>query len=421
MNNEQIFAMALGLVAPWEVKSISFEANSHGIKDLHIHLGYNKDDIQFRDENGKSLIYDHNERIWRHLNFFQYNCYLHCDVPRVKDKQNGNILQLEVPWARPGSGFTLLFEAFAMLLIECEMPVNNVGRILGEYAQRIWTIFHYWISMAYQEVDHSNITSMAIDETSSKRGHNYVTVAVDIVEGRVIHAVVGKGADTITEIASYLKSKDCDISKVNSVCIDLSPSFISGVTNEFAEATLVFDRYHVKQLLNKAMDEVRKTDYKVHREELKGCKYIFLKNDENLSKQQRYMKNELLTLLPNIGEAYRLKELFDSYWNFTNDEEAKGFLWYWCDLARESKLQPMVKFANTVTSHWTGITNYTKLKISNGIIEGINSKIQLAKRRARGYRNMTNFINMIYFIAGKLKFKYPDFLLSVKTSPSFSI
>ena len=132
------------------------------------------------------------------------------------------------------------------------------------------------------------------------------------------------------------------------------------------------------------------------------------------------MKNELITLLPNIGEAYRLKELFDSFWDFKDQQEAKGFLWYWCDMARESKLQPMVKFANTVTSHWTGITNYTELKISNGIIEGINSKIQLAKRRARGYRNMTNFINMIYFIGSKLKFKYPDYLLSVKQLPSFS-
>ena len=420
MNSEEIFRMALGLEAPWEVTKISFEINSTGSKDLHIYLGYNKSFVKFKDENGKSLIYDHNERMWRHLNFFQYNCYLHCDVPRVKDKESGNILQVEVPWARPGSGFTLLFEAFSMLLIECEMPVNSVGKILGEYAQRIWTIFHYWISMAYQEVDHTNITSMAIDETSSKRGHNYVTIAVDMVESRVIHAVAGKGADTITEIASYLKSKGCVINKVDSVCIDLSPSFISGVSKEFEDATLVFDRFHVKQLLNKAMDDVRRIDYMTHKEELKGCKYIFLKNDGTLSKHQRYMKNELITLLPNIGEAYRLKELFDSFWDFKDQQEAKGFLWYWCDMARESKLQPMVKFANTVTSHWTGITNYTELKISNGIIEGINSKIQLAKRRARGYRNMTNFINMIYFIGSKLKFKYPDYLLSVKQLPSFS-
>ena len=143
MNSEEIFRMALGLEAPWEVTKISFEINSTGSKDLHIYLGYNKNFVKFKDENGKSLIYDHNERMWRHLNFFQYNCYLHCDVPRVKDKESGNILQVEVPWARPGSGFTLLFEAFSMLLIECEMPVNSVGKILGEYAQRIWTIFHY--------------------------------------------------------------------------------------------------------------------------------------------------------------------------------------------------------------------------------------------------------------------------------------
>ena len=132
-----------------------------------------------------------------------------------------------------------------MLLIEYELHVNNVGKIPGEYANRIWTIFHFWIAMSYQEADHSYITSMAIDETSLKRGPNYVTLAVDMVESRVIHAVEGKGAEKITEIANYLQSQDCQISDVKSVCIDLSPSFISGVSKKYEDATLVFDRFHI--------------------------------------------------------------------------------------------------------------------------------------------------------------------------------
>jgi transposase len=103
-----------------------------------------------------------------------------------------------------------------------------------------------------------------------------------------------------------------------------------------------------------------------------------------------------------MGEAYRLKLLFYDFWDIQNEEESQGFLAFWCDLAKHSKIQPMIKFAKIVNAHWTGIINYLQCKISNGILESANSKINLAKRRARGYRNTTNFINMIYFICVNL-------------------
>ena len=115
-------------------------------------------------------------------------------------------------------------------------------------------------------------------------------------------------------------------------------------------------------------------------------------------------------MLPTIGHAYRLKILFDDFWSMKSQEESISFLAYWCDLAEDALIEPFVRFAKTVKAHWQGIINYTKYKISNGILEGTNSKIQLAKRRARGYRNKKNFINMIYFIAGKLKFNHPLYL-----------
>ncbi len=118
-------------------------------------------------------------------------------------------------------------------------------------------------------------------------------------------------------------------------------------------------------------------------------------------------KYELIEDYPTLGEAYRLKELFDDFWDFKDPEEANAFLAYWCDLTQEAKIRPFIKFANTIKAHWTGVLNYINTNISNGVLEGINNKIQLAKRRARGYRNIDNFIAMIYFIAGKLEFDYP--------------
>jgi len=115
----------------------------------------------------------------------------------------------------------------------------------------------------------------------------------------------------------------------------------------------------------------------------------------------------LIETYPTLGEAYRLKELFGDFWEFNDKEQGMAFLAYWCDLVEDSGIPAFKKFANTLNAHWTGIVNHIESKISNGILEGINSKIQLAKRRARGYRNIENLINMIYFIAGKLQFDYP--------------
>ena len=110
---------------------------------------------------------------------------------------------------------------------------------------------------------------------------------------------------------------------------------------------------------------------------------------------------------PKLGQGHRLKELFNDFWELKDKEEAESYLAFWCDLAEESKIQPYIRAANTIKAHWTGIVNYIESRINNGILEGINSKIQLAKKRARGYQNIRNFINMIYFICGKLKFDYP--------------
>lgn len=405
MNSTELFTMALGLQAPWKIKNIEFKKDELEGKELHIEIGFEKGS-KFEDEEGELHgVHDTADRTWRHLNFFQHECYLHCKVPRIRPKA-GKTIQVSVPWARKGSGFTLLFEAFTMGLIESEMPVNQVGETIEEYPNRVWTIFNYWINEAYSNANHSEVKELGVDETSRKKGHNYITIGVDMEKRSVIHATCGKDAATITRIRKYLQTKGCEPEQIEKTCIDLSPSFISGVSKEFEKAVITFDRFHVKQLLNKAMDEVRKQQRREHKI-LKGHKYTFLKNNKNLSIKKKEERNDLIELLPILGKAYRLKELFDDFWEMDNKEDAEAFLAYWCDIVEEKKVYPFMKFVKTVRSHWSGIVSYIESRLSNGILEGINSKIQLAKRRARGYRNPKNFINMIYFIAGKLEFNYP--------------
>lgn len=161
------------------------------------------------------------------MDFFQHKCYLHARVPRVKNAE-GKVTLQQVPWARKNSGFTLLFEAYAMLLIENEMPVSKAAKLVRVNPQRLWNVFDYWISIAHNEDKIAPLNNVGFDETSTKKGHKYVTLMVDMNERRLLFATEGKGADTIKQSVEYLNSKEVKVDTIENVCIDMSPAFISG-------------------------------------------------------------------------------------------------------------------------------------------------------------------------------------------------
>jgi len=404
LNSIQLFEMALGLESPWELKEVDF-LEKESRQELHIKVDFKKG-TKFPDQDGELCsVYDTKEKVWRHLNFFQHRCYIHCRTPRVK-KKDGKIALVEVPWSRQGSGFTLLFEAFVMGLIEKEMPVNKIGKLLGEHAHRLWTIFNYWIEKAYAADKPRPLKKLGLDETSRRKGHEYITLAVDLDECRVLHVTEGKDKKAVKAVKEHLETKGIHVKKVKHASMDMSPSYISGVKEYFPEAEIHFDRFHVVKLLNEGMNKVRQLERKEHHE-LKGHKYTFLKNPEKLSDKRKQELSELITLFPTLGKAYRLKELFNDVWDMETEEDAINFLVDWCQEVEYEKIIPFQPFIKTLKSHWTGIVNFCETAINNGILEGINSKVQLAKRRARGFRCTKNFINMIYFLCGKLKFDYP--------------
>lgn len=401
-NGKEIFEIALNLTKPWVVENVLFELVEKQ-KELHIHIGFTRGSKFEGLDAELYTAYDTVARQWEHLNFFEHKCYIHAKVPRILQK-DGKVIILQVPWARAGSGFTLLFEAFAMLLIECEMPVSKVAKVVGVYPQRIWNVFAYWLAKAHQADEIKELTQIGFDETSSKKGHNYITTIVDLKQRRVLFASEGKGAECIEKAVNYLGSKSVDTSLISQVCIDMSPAFISGCGKYLPKAKITFDKFHVVKEVNKAMDELRRLERQGN-DLLKGHKYTFLAN--KISVKTRTEREFLIEMYPKLGEGYRLVQLFKEFWDIEDKNEAQAYLAYWCDMALDSGIFPFRKAVNTIKAHWSGIVNYIESKINNGILEGINSKIQLAKKRARGYRNITNFINMIYFTCGKLKFDYP--------------
>ena len=174
------------------------------------------------------------------------------------------------------SGFTLLFEAYAMLLIENEMSVSKATKKVKVYPQRLWRVFDFWISITHTEDKISGLENVGFDETSTKKGHNYVIILVDMQDRRVLFATEGKGADTIQKSVAYLETKDVKVEEIKNVCIDMSPAFISGCEKYMPNTAITFDKFHVVKEVNKAMDDVRKNERRANFE-LEGHKYTYFK------------------------------------------------------------------------------------------------------------------------------------------------
>jgi transposase len=349
--------------------------------------------------------YDTERRTWRHLNFFQYEAYLSARVPRSNCGDCG-VKTVDVPWARPGSGFTLLFEALVMVMAK-GMPVKSIAALLKEHDTRLWRVLDHYVQESRQGTDFSAVTEVGVDETSSKRGHNYVSLFVDLESSRVLFATEGKDASTLGRFKTDLEAHHGDPSSIREICCDMSPAFIKGVENHFPEAHLTFDKFHVLKILNEAVDEVRRQEQQ-DRPELKRTRYLWLKNPGNLKANQAATLATLQVKKLNLktARAYHIRMNFQEFWN-QPQQMAATFLKKWYFWATHSRLKPIKDAAYTMRRHWDGILRWFTSKINNGILEGINSLIQAAKARARGYRTVHNLITMIYLIGGKLNFRLP--------------
>jgi transposase len=406
MKPEEIFGLAIGLQHPWYIENIEFKDSnkSGGSKELHIYI--NHDRRQKFEVNDKSYsVYDHQKRTWRHLNFFEHVCYLHCNVPRVKTN-DGNTLLVNVPWANPGSSFTLLFEAFSMLLVKGGMSLSGAGKYMNIDGRRIFRIIDSRVSEALSEQELEQVVEAGLDETSTKKGHNYITVLTDRKRKKVVGLGLGKNKEAVQIAVNEMESRGSKAEKVKTLTLDLSPAFISASNKIFENSEIVFDRFHIDQLLSRAIDEIRREDQKENKE-LKKSRYLWLKNENNLSNINLERVHYLERTYPRIGKAYRLKEQFKEIWNNVNIESTIEDLEEWIILAWASQLTPLQKFVNTICDHWYGIESYFRNIQTNAYAERVNLKIQEIKRIAKGYRNMTNFKSIIYFHLGGLDLNLP--------------
>lgn len=405
MNSESLFAVALGITPPWEVEGVDFSKEN---KRLDIKIGFRRGATFACPVCGTAApVHDTSEKTWRHLNFFQFDAYLTARVPRVKcPNADHGVKQVPVPWARAGSGFTLLFEALVMALVR-EMPVKAAAALLGEHDTRIWRVIDHYIQSARAQADYSDVRRVGMDETSARRGQDYISLFFDMDQRRLLFGTAGCDHETVKAFTEDLKSHNGAPENITDACLDMSKAFIKGVNKALPNAVITFDPFHLIKHMNDALSQVRAEEARCYPEMMKGSRYAFLKNPENLTEKQDETLHRLCGYRLKTARAYLIKLALQDVYFAPTRKDAEVLLKAWYNWAIRSQIEPVRAVAKTVKNHWSGILSWFDSKLSNGFLEATNGLIQAAKRRARGYRSTKNLINMAYLIAGKLDFRLP--------------
>lgn len=401
MMTNQLFTAALGIQSPWMVKEVEFDEAK---KQLTIQVDFAAG-TRFPYPGYEDLhpVYDSQIKRLRHLNFFQHECFLEVRVPRI-NLPDGKIRLVEPEWVGKLDGFTLLFEALVLALCR-QMPFAAVARLVGLSWHRVHAICTRYVELALAEVDLSDVHAVAIDETSTQRGHNYLTLVADMTARRVVFVTPGKGHQTIAAFGQYLKDRRGNPYQIDSVSIDMSPAFIKGVEKHFPLACITFDKFHVIAHASAAIDKMRCAEQKID-PELKGLRWALLKDRSKLRTEQRHDLDALVSQYTSkrTARAWLYREQLRDILQRKQIHVVSTMLSQWCTNVMRSKVEPMKEVARMIRNHFDGIVAWAKTRQTNGYIEAINGLFQAAKRRARGYVRFATMRTILFLIAGKLDF-----------------
>jgi transposase len=399
---EKLFETALGISAPWFVAGTDFNAAA---RTLTIRVDFAPGSrFAVPSADGEHPVHDTVTKRYRHLNFFQHECFLEVRVPRVR-LPDGAVRQIEPPWAGKLSGFTLLFEALVLMLCQ-QMPFAAAARLVGESRHRVATICERYVELALAQADFSAVHELAIDESSRARGHDYITLAADAVERRVLAVAEGRSAETVETLAGELKERGCAPEQVSSVSIDMSPAFIKGCTVQFPNARITFDKFHVVWHASTAVDKMRRIEQRTDRS-LKGMRWSLLKDRSRLSPEAATDLDALIAKMTTVrtARAWSYKEQLREILERKQINVVRVMLQHWCTCVMRSKVEPMKEVAAMVRSHLEGIVAWAQTRQTNAFLEALNGLFQAAKRRARGFTRMSTIRTVIFLIAGKLDFR----------------
>jgi len=282
-------------------------------------------------------------------------------------------LARELTWAAVAAHFRLNWKTVEAVV---------EGAVLWGLAHRPWEPVHV----------------LGIDEVSRRKGQQYLTVVYDLTRGRVLWAGRDRTTATMERFFAWLGPRRAR--GIHTVCCDMWSVYIDAVKTHLPEATLVFDRFHISQYLSRAVDEVRRQTWRRmqgrEKAEFKRTRFLWLTNPENLQRTERTRLSALLRLNSPIVKAYLLKEDLRRFWEYRSTAWAEAHLRQWLWRASHSRLEPFQTLARTLRSHLDGILAWTRIRVTNGALEGMNNKIKIISHRAFGYSTSWTYIVNIY-------------------------
>jgi transposase len=412
MKDTELYQQLLGVVKPWTVESVRLDQQALEIVvkvALRGSIGYTCPDCE-------AVVpgYDTVTRQWRHLDSCQFKTILEASLPRVECPEHG-VKTIQPPWALKGSRFTALFERFAIdVLLLC----GNRSQA-SELLKLSWKEVHGIMARAVErglvrkDREEAPLGPIHVDEKAFKRGHKYVTVVSELREGDpcVCHVEPERKKESLDFFYAE-RLTDRQREGIEAVSMDMWEPFVLS-TREWvpdADGKIVFDKFHIAKHLNGAVDQVRKDEHRVLKarndDRLTGSKYLWLKNEFNLSASQKQAFSSLRQANLKTARAWAIKEQFKQFWEKQDKDKAEAFFRKWYGWAVRSRLQPIKEAARMLRDRIHLILNFHVHRITNALAEGINSRIQWLIASARGFRNVEGFIAAVYFYLGKLKL-YP--------------
>lgn len=399
-----IFRTLLGLPEPWRMAGIQIKEQE---KTVEIEVQWPPNIKVVCPECQRACAtYDHQGmRWWRQLDTMGHTTMLCSRVPRSACPEHG-IKTVAVPWAGPGSHFTMAFEQMTTQVLLMAQSQQAAAKHVRLGWQQVHNIQAAAVKRGLERRSTEHIKRVGLDEKSFGRGQHYGTVLTDLDGHRVLEVVEHREQASAQKALESLGEEQ--LKEVEVVALDMWPAFMNAAKTKAPNADLVHDRFHAMKYVNEGVDKVRKQENEELSAQsldwLTGKKYLFLKTPSEWKAQERASFKELRHKDLKVTKAWGLKESFQRFWEFDTRVGARSFFDQWYQVVSKSRLEPMQKVADMFLRHIPGLLAYAVHKITNALTEGFNSKIQMIKSSARGFRSFENYRIAILFHCGKLDF-----------------
>lgn len=411
MNDTKVFQALLGATEPWMVEAVEMDTQRESVT---IELGLKAGTVWGCPVCQKRMhVHGWERRRWRHLDTQQFKTWIIADVPTVLCEEHG-AQQVRVPWAEPYARFTLLFEELAIAMLQAMTTAAGTRR-LGISWDEADGIKQRAVVRGRKRQRATVMRHLRVDEKHAGRDLWLTLVCcVDDGKARVVFAAQGKSQETLDAFWHSLTPEQ--LAGIESIAMDMSEPFTKSVLLHVpgGRQKLVYDRYHVAQQMNKAVDEVRRSEQAAMATEeaktMKGSRYWWLYHPKHLPGGVKKRFQRLQDIARKTAKAWEFKELLRDFWDCPDRPTGHEHLRAWLRRALRSCLAPVRRVARMCQRHMENLLTYFTHRSTNASAEAVNSRIQSLIAQACGYRNPTRLIAEIFFHYGDLDLipRYPQ-------------